>query len=279
MEFLSAVWSRPHVKTAKIVLCGDPKQLGPVLKSTYGIGLRFGASLMEVLMEKPCFKVNPSTGKFNSSYIVQLTKNYRSHPIILKSPNEMFYDGTLEALASKSKCDVQYSFNNSVCMYHWGIIFSKSYFFQPSNNLCKNDPFFGRKVHYSLWFLYVFFSFSIAATDIFINSSILSNPKIPIIFKNIEGRCERDRESYRNDAEIEAVGSYVWTLMNNTWNGTTLTPKDIGIYFASFHANTSIRYMVILYFFNGHKIIIFIHHRNNYTIQRTKSCIEISFDA
>lgn len=107
MNFLSAVWSDLSLIKTKIVLCGDPKQLGPVLKSKCAIELGFGVSLMELIMKKPCFQLNPSTSKYDPNYIVQLKKNYRSHPMILKSPNDMFYGGTLEALASESMCDLQ----------------------------------------------------------------------------------------------------------------------------------------------------------------------------
>lgn len=68
------VWSNPDSITTKIVLCGDPQQLGPVLKSRRAIELGFGVSLMERLMEMPCYRRDPATGKYNSKFIVQLTK-------------------------------------------------------------------------------------------------------------------------------------------------------------------------------------------------------------
>lgn len=35
-------------------------------------------------------------GQYNPSVLTKLLKNYRSHPAILKLPNERFYDGELE---------------------------------------------------------------------------------------------------------------------------------------------------------------------------------------
>jgi hypothetical protein len=36
-----------------------------------------------------------SDGRYNSDVITKLTYNYRSHPQILKVPNNLFYDGEL----------------------------------------------------------------------------------------------------------------------------------------------------------------------------------------
>lgn len=36
-----------------------------------------------------------SDGNYNSDVITKLTYNYRSHPQILKVPNNLFYDGEL----------------------------------------------------------------------------------------------------------------------------------------------------------------------------------------
>lgn len=54
---------------------------------------------MEQLFEKRLYKRNPATGEYNKKYIMQLVKNYRSHPAILDIPNKLFYDGKLEAKA------------------------------------------------------------------------------------------------------------------------------------------------------------------------------------
>ena len=42
-------------------------------------------------------------GKYNELYIMQLVQNYRSHPEILRIPNELFYENTLKACARDGK--------------------------------------------------------------------------------------------------------------------------------------------------------------------------------
>lgn len=54
---------------------------------------------MEYLFKHPRYQRNTTTGRYDSRYIIQLTKNYRTHTEILKIPNKLFYDGVLEAKA------------------------------------------------------------------------------------------------------------------------------------------------------------------------------------
>uniref|UniRef100_A0A667Y4P6 RNA helicase n=1 Tax=Myripristis murdjan TaxID=586833 RepID=A0A667Y4P6_9TELE len=87
-------------KTGQVVLVGDPKQLGPIISSSlvkkYGMG-----SLLDRLMKDfEIYKKNEHF-KYNNHFITKLRKNYRSHPDILKIPNELFYDGELEPCADK----------------------------------------------------------------------------------------------------------------------------------------------------------------------------------
>lgn len=91
---------------SQIVLAGDPKQLGPFSSSKvahdYGYGkllhfffnlLHFflfeETSLLERLMNLNVYQSG------NENYITMLTLNFRSHPIVLKIPNELFYFGKL----------------------------------------------------------------------------------------------------------------------------------------------------------------------------------------
>lgn len=90
---------------SKIVLSGDPKQLDAVVKSEWSSKLGFDQSWMEQLFKFPIYQRNPDTGKYNSKYITQLVKNYRSHPGILHVSNQLFYDGVLEAKTSPSVSD------------------------------------------------------------------------------------------------------------------------------------------------------------------------------
>ena len=79
----------------QVVLAGDPMQLRPVVKSLQAQFLKLPISMIERLMDFDLYK-RDARGIFNSRYVVQLTKNYRSHPQLLKVPNEleMFYRGS-----------------------------------------------------------------------------------------------------------------------------------------------------------------------------------------
>ncbi|RXW22216.1 hypothetical protein EST38_g3643 [Candolleomyces aberdarensis] len=84
--------------STNIVLSGDPKQLGPIVRS--GIARRLGLemSYLERLMGRDIYDVKKAHGKT----VVKLTKNFRSHAAILKFPNERFYAGDLDQCAKPS---------------------------------------------------------------------------------------------------------------------------------------------------------------------------------
>ncbi|MED6293051.1 hypothetical protein CHARACLAT_006828 [Characodon lateralis] len=87
-------------ETGQLVLAGDPKQLGPILRSPFALKYRMGASLLERLMtDFPLYQKNE--GIYDNCFVTKLLRNYRSHPSILKIPNERFYDGELEACADE----------------------------------------------------------------------------------------------------------------------------------------------------------------------------------
>ncbi|KAF8581297.1 P-loop containing nucleoside triphosphate hydrolase protein [Ramaria rubella] len=75
-----------------IVLSGDPKQLGPIVRSTVAIALGLGTSYLDRLMARGIYDVVRGSGVS----VVKLIKNWRSHQAILKYPNEQFYKGELE---------------------------------------------------------------------------------------------------------------------------------------------------------------------------------------
>ncbi|XP_066559522.1 putative helicase mov-10-B.1 isoform X2 [Amia ocellicauda] len=88
--------------SGQLVLAGDPKQLGPTLRSPMAIQHGLGMSLLERLMTtNPLYQKHPKTGKYNRRFVTKLLRNYRSHPAILKIPNEMFYDGELQVFADE----------------------------------------------------------------------------------------------------------------------------------------------------------------------------------
>ncbi|KAG8746581.1 hypothetical protein FRC10_004433 [Ceratobasidium sp. 414] len=84
-----------------IVLSGDPRQLGPVIRSPIALQMGLGLSYLERLMNMPMY--NPTTMRGRT--VVKLTKNWRNHATILRYPNERFYANELEACAPASTTD------------------------------------------------------------------------------------------------------------------------------------------------------------------------------
>ncbi|KAI9061625.1 P-loop containing nucleoside triphosphate hydrolase protein [Trametes sanguinea] len=82
--------------TTRVILSGDPKQLGPVIRSSVARELGLGTSYLERLMDQPVY--NSATGHGRS--FVKLVKNFRSHNAILEYPNEQFYGGELQVCGS-----------------------------------------------------------------------------------------------------------------------------------------------------------------------------------
>ncbi|KAG7228300.1 hypothetical protein INR49_009164 [Caranx melampygus] len=89
-----------HPETGQVVLTGDPKQLGPILRSPIALKNGLGVSLLERLMNH-CSLYEKNEGVFNNCFVTKLLRNYRSHPAILKIPNERFYDGELQCHANE----------------------------------------------------------------------------------------------------------------------------------------------------------------------------------
>ena len=87
----------------KIVLAGDPKQLGPVLRSPIALKHGLQLSYLERMMSSPEFRhYQPDKrGKYDPRFITKLLNNFRSHESILKLPSEMFYANELRVMADK----------------------------------------------------------------------------------------------------------------------------------------------------------------------------------
>ncbi|KAG9044287.1 hypothetical protein FS837_008417 [Tulasnella sp. UAMH 9824] len=75
-----------------IVLSGDPKQLGPIIRSTVASHLGLATSFLNRLVDREIYS-NPANAGVT---MVKLTKNWRSHDAILRFPNETFYNSELE---------------------------------------------------------------------------------------------------------------------------------------------------------------------------------------
>jgi helicase MOV-10 len=115
-----------------VILSGDPKQLGPVIRSAVARELKLDISYLERLMDREtyqpdighgityvfqaCFEgIHTSTNSIMISSVVKLTRNYRSHRAILQFPNDRFYGGDLEPCGNP---DVINSFLRSPILEH-----------------------------------------------------------------------------------------------------------------------------------------------------------------
>ncbi|KAK0191971.1 P-loop containing nucleoside triphosphate hydrolase protein [Armillaria mellea] len=87
-------------KHTNVVLAGDLKQLGPVVHARLARDQGLKESYLARLMQRPCYGLSPWDGGVNGGLavtIMQLVKNFRSHPDILAFPNETFYGNQLQA--------------------------------------------------------------------------------------------------------------------------------------------------------------------------------------
>lgn len=98
------------VGAGRIVLAGDPHQLGPVLQSKEAADAGLGLSLLERLMTTrggPHAKRDSPSDLhplgFHPAFVAKLTHNYRSHGALIAVPNELFYDRALIAMAQTCK--------------------------------------------------------------------------------------------------------------------------------------------------------------------------------
>ncbi|CAJ1085149.1 putative helicase mov-10-B.1 [Xyrichtys novacula] len=105
-------------ETCQVVLAGDPNQLGPIINSPIADKCGLGVSLLERLMRTNDLYMAHEGHGFNSCFVTKLLRNYRSHPAILKIPNELFYRGELQPYAAKEKC-------NSYC--NWELLPKKGF--------------------------------------------------------------------------------------------------------------------------------------------------------
>ncbi|XP_020785667.2 putative helicase mov-10-B.2 isoform X2 [Boleophthalmus pectinirostris] len=91
-----------HPETGQVILAGDPKQLGPIIRSPLALKFGMGLSLLERLMtDFPLYQ--KTNDMFDNRFVTKLLRNYRSHPAILEIPNELFYDRELQACADEQR--------------------------------------------------------------------------------------------------------------------------------------------------------------------------------
>lgn len=82
----------------RVILSGDHKQLGPIIKSERANQLGLGKSLMERLMSCECYG-HDSNANYDRTIQARLKRNYRSHPEIVRIFNHLYYKNELIAEA------------------------------------------------------------------------------------------------------------------------------------------------------------------------------------
>jgi helicase MOV-10 len=105
-EAFAALCGLLDAKTTRVVLAGDPQQLGPIIRSPLAVKHGLAMSLLErLLCDHQSNAVSPyhrdATHPFPAQYITKLLLNYRSHPAILETPNRLFYENELIASADR----------------------------------------------------------------------------------------------------------------------------------------------------------------------------------
>lgn len=79
-----------------VVMAGDPKQLGPVIKSPFALYYGLGYSLMERFMNLSCYQKDKKSLMYNPARLTKLLINYRViHKDLLSISSELFYDSEL----------------------------------------------------------------------------------------------------------------------------------------------------------------------------------------
>ena len=90
-----------------IVLAGDPKQLGPIIRSDISKAFGLEKSLLERLSQREPYQRRDEPDSVGNHYdknmITKLIRNYRSHARILDIPNATFYNGDLIAEADMTR--------------------------------------------------------------------------------------------------------------------------------------------------------------------------------
>jgi len=88
--------------SSQIVMAGDPKQLGPTVRSSLADKAGLSVSMLERLMSGSPYI---SSHGYNDQCITKLTRNFRSHPGLLSVPAKLFYSDELLPCAEKSLVD------------------------------------------------------------------------------------------------------------------------------------------------------------------------------
>ncbi|KAI0093451.1 P-loop containing nucleoside triphosphate hydrolase protein [Irpex rosettiformis] len=112
-EVMISVKTMADPKT-NVVLSGDSKQLGPIVRSPIARDIGLSQSYLDRLMANPIYDEAEGRG----ITISKLIKNWRSHPAILKFPNDEFYRGDLVACGDPTVTE---------CLARWDHLVKKNF--------------------------------------------------------------------------------------------------------------------------------------------------------
>ena len=101
------------VAGTRVVLAGDPNQLGAAVRSPFAASRGLGTSLLERLLQR-------SAADESAATVVRLTDNYRAHPELLKVPSQLFYHGKLASKADASETKALVAWEDSALLC-WGV--------------------------------------------------------------------------------------------------------------------------------------------------------------
>lgn len=115
-----------------VILSGDHKQLGAVIKSNRAASLGLGQSLMERLLLNKLYEVD-ADGNYDHTLQTRLRRNYRSHPEIVGIFNKLYYDGDLIPLAPLDEVNLA---------ANWSILRNKQFpiVFQAVKGITRHKP-------------------------------------------------------------------------------------------------------------------------------------------
>lgn len=95
----TAVQTSEQLKAYGAVICGDPKQLGPVVRSPQAASAGLATSLLETFINIHTQTAALFMQSGQVAATSMLVRNYRSHETLLQLPSKMFYGSALLAAA------------------------------------------------------------------------------------------------------------------------------------------------------------------------------------
>ncbi|KAL2103239.1 hypothetical protein ACEWY4_000107 [Coilia grayii] len=226
-------------ESGQLVLAGDPKQLGPILRSPiakkHGLGegkspqknagheetaREKSVSLLERLMKHNPLYQKDESGRYNNRYVTKLLLNYRSHSSTLKVSVCLCYrshSNILKVSVCLSVCLCYRSHSSilkvSVCLSHSSILKVPNELFYEGELIARADEI---------------------STHMYCTWEHLPKKGFPVIFHGVLGKDEREANSpsFFNRSEVEVVVAYLKKLLLQPQGKRGLAriaPKDIGI--------------------------------------------------